>query len=170
MLNKGIKNVILPLIMLVMLTISSSYAQVQDTRPQENDMNRQNAERWTETLNNRLNLTDDQRTRINSILMDYQTRKSQLGATSDPMTLQNDVNRQIEGVLDDNQRTNWDTYSTTWWTEINRGTGTGTEIDINRQSTDINKDTDTDTDDDALQDKDTSGTQDSKFPGDDDER
>jgi hypothetical protein len=168
MLNKGIKNVILPLIMLVMLTISSSYAQVQDTRPQENDMNRQNAERWTETLNTRLNLTDDQRTRVNSILMDYQTRKSQLGATSDPMTLQNDVNRQIEGVLDDNQRTNWDAYSTAWWTEINRGAGT--DIDINRQSPDHDTDMDTDTDDDALQDKDTSGTKDTELPGDDDER
>jgi hypothetical protein len=161
MLNKGIKNVMLPLVMLVMFLISSSYAQVQDTRPQENDMNRQNAERWTETLNTRLNLTDDQRTRINSILMDYQTRKSQLGATSDPMTLQSDVNRQIEGVLDDNQRTNWDAYSSAWWTEINRGAGT--EIDINRQSPD------TDTDDDALQDKDTSDTQ-NELPGDDDER
>jgi hypothetical protein len=144
MFNKRMKNFFLPAVMLILFLMGTSFAQVEDARPQDDNMNRQNAERWTQTLNNRLTLTEDQQTRINSILMDYQTRRNQLGTTSDPTTLQNDVNRQIEGVLDDNQRTNWDTYSTTWWNEINRGTGN--DMQFERRNQDMEHPSDTDTD------------------------
>ncbi len=151
MLNIRIKNVLVPMMMAAFIFVSSSFAQ--DTGVQNNDMNKQNAERWTQSLNNRLTLTGDQQTRIYSILMDYQTRRSQLGAASDPQVLQTEVNRQIEGVLDDNQRTNWDAYSATWWTEINRGTGT--ENEMYKKSP--NKSTDT-TNIDMYEDRDTSSS------------
>jgi hypothetical protein len=79
---------------------------------------------WTDDLRSRLNLTDDQVTEVNDIMLRYQRESTTLQSSPETMTtdrseLQNRYSTEIESILDEDQRTQWRSYSNTWWDNIN---------------------------------------------------
>jgi hypothetical protein len=79
---------------------------------------------WTDDLRTRLNLREDQVDELNDIMLRYHRESTTLQGTPETMDnsrfeLQRRYGTEIEGVLDENQRTQWQTYSTTWWDNVN---------------------------------------------------
>jgi hypothetical protein len=118
---------------------------------------------WTDDLRTRLDLREDQVNDINDIMLRYHRESTTIQGTPETMDnnrseLQRRYGTEIENVLDENQRTQWQTYSTTWWENINNDTFQEGQIDQQRDferdrddqfDTDMERDTDTDTETDT---------------------
>ncbi len=97
---------------------ANSYAQddmnKSQTTPQTNDTYKDNAQKWTTQLNQKVNLTQDQQTRIQGILVDYQNAKanSDMGNYDQ---LQQTYDQRIQTVLNDDQKQSYKDFSDQWW-------------------------------------------------------
>jgi Spy/CpxP family protein refolding chaperone len=89
------------------------YAQDNDIS-KDNDAYKDNAQKWTTQLNQKVNLTQDQQTRIEGILVDYQNAKANADMKNYDQ-LQTTYNTRIESVLNDNQKQMYKDYSQEWW-------------------------------------------------------
>jgi hypothetical protein len=102
------------------------------TQPREGEFDRGTYENdvhtttkpWTDDLRSRLNLRDDQVSEINDIMLRYHRESTEIQGSpevmgTDRMELQNRYSTEIESILDDNQRTQWETYHNTWWDNVN---------------------------------------------------
>ncbi len=92
---------------------TSLYAQDKDMS-KDNDTYKKNAQQWTTQLNQKVNLTQEQQTRIQGILVDYQSAKAN-SDTKNYDQLQTTYNTRIESVLNDNQKQMYKDYSEEWW-------------------------------------------------------
>jgi hypothetical protein len=100
---------------------------------------------WTEDLRTRLNLREDQVTDINDIMLRYQRESTNIQGTPETMDnsrteLQRRYSTEIEGVLDENQRMQWQNYSDTWWNNVNTHNIDGTHKDQDFREQDQNVD------------------------------
>lgn len=106
------------LVMFVFLMGSSLIAQdssmTLNNGDKMSDVFKQNAKKWTDQLNQKLNLTQEQQTRIQGILVDYQQSKSNTGMDKSD-NLQTTYNSRIESVLNDNQKTTFQGIRDDWW-------------------------------------------------------
>ncbi len=94
------------------------YAQDNDVS-KSNDTYKDNAQKWTNQLNQKVNLTQDQQTRIEGILVDYQNAKANAD-TKNYTQLQTTYNTRIESVLNDNQKQMYKDYSEEWWENMSK--------------------------------------------------
>jgi len=100
---------------------------------------------WVDDLRSRLNLSDDQVTQLNDVMVRFNRESSTLQDTPETIghsraELQKRYSTEIESILDENQRTQWQAYKDTWWNNVNAGAHQdGTEFNQQNQ-----KDTETD--------------------------
>ncbi len=94
------------------------YAQ-SDNMSKANNPYKENAEKWTTRLNQKVTLTDDQQTKIEGILVDYQSAKASTDMKSMDQ-LRTTYNTKIESVLNDNQKTIYKDYSKEWWESMSK--------------------------------------------------
>ena len=92
---------------------SGTLAPKSNSTDNQNDVSKQNAKKWTDQLNQKLSLTEEQETRIEGILVDYQ--QSSNTATADIAKLQSTYNSRIESVLNENQKKIFESYEAEWW-------------------------------------------------------
>lgn len=97
------------------------YAQDSSMTPksgtQGNDTYKQNAQKWTDQLDQKLSLTEEQKTRIQGILVDFQ--QAGMNSTADnKVQLRTTYDSRIESVLNDNQKTMYNSYKDEWWSSI----------------------------------------------------
>jgi Spy/CpxP family protein refolding chaperone len=78
---------------------------------------KQNAQKWTEELSQKVNLTKEQQTKIEGILVDYQKAESKTDMKNNTK-LESAYNTQIESVLNDNQKKIYMDNSEQWWKNI----------------------------------------------------
>jgi ribosomal protein S18 len=102
-----------------------------------------------EDLRNRLNLTEDQVSRVNDVMTRYQTESGTIQDTPETMDytrteMQRRYSTEIENILTEDQRTQWRTYGQTWWNSVNNPNETDSP-NLNDDDTDMNQDTDVDT-------------------------
>jgi len=95
---------------------------------------------WVDDLKNKLNLSDDQTVQLSDILFRYNRESSTLQDTPETIgktrsELQKRYSTEIEGILDENQKTQWQSYKDTWWNSVNSGAKhKGTEINRDYQN------------------------------------
>jgi hypothetical protein len=115
-------------------TDTQTRTDVQDHTGMQDDQTwRRNAETWSGNVHNEFQLRDDQRTRLNDIMVDYQRERAMIGSDIPDrdqrlQELQMRYNQRLDGVFEENQRTNWQTYRQNWWNDIN------TELDGNQMN------------------------------------
>jgi hypothetical protein len=106
-------------------------------------------------LRSRFNLTEDQVTRLNDVMVRYQSESTTIQGTPETNTtqrseIQRRYNTEIEDILSEDQRIQWRSYSETWWNSVNStGNNMDDGTDLNRDSqreSDTEMDTETDTD------------------------
>lgn len=104
---------------------------------------------WVDDLKNKLSLSDDQATQLSDILFRYNRESSILQDTPETIgntrsELQKRYSTEIEGILDENQKTQWQSYKDSWWNSVNSGAKhEGTEINRdyhNKMDKDSDKD------------------------------
>jgi hypothetical protein len=102
---------------------------------------------YVDDLRTRLNLREDQVQEINDVLTRY-NREAATTESTDPTVnnteLQDRYSSEIEAVLDENQKTQWRSYSDQWWNSVKTGRE-GTEIyqDNRMNQPDMQQDTET---------------------------
>ncbi len=106
------------------------YAQDSNMKKMDKDKDayKDNAQKWTTQLNQKVNLTQDQQTRIQGILVDYQNAK----ANSDMANydkLQQTYDQRIRTVLNDDQKQAYKDYSDQWWKSMSKPTTETTDKD-----------------------------------------
>ncbi len=105
------------------------YAQDNDMNQTKlNDTYKDNAQKWTTQLNQKVNLTQDQQTRIQGILVDYQSAKVSSKMDKDDQ-LQQTYDQRIQSVLNDSQKEAYKDYSDQWWNMISKRSSKSTEKD-----------------------------------------
>jgi capsular polysaccharide biosynthesis protein len=103
----------------------SLYAQ-KEAMSKVSDTFKQNAEKWTTQLNQKVTLTQEQQTKIEGILVDYQSAKASTDMKSLDQ-LRTTYNTKIESVLNDNQKTLYKDYSKEWWENMSKPSMQSTE-------------------------------------------
>jgi hypothetical protein len=99
------------------LYAQDSTMQGQSGNAQGNDVYKQNAQKWTDQLDQRLSLTEEQKTRVQGILVDFQ--QANISATADNKDqLKTTYDSRIESVLNDNQKSMYNSYKDEWWSTI----------------------------------------------------
>jgi len=113
--------------------VNNLYAQDSSMTPQRgnstqdnNDTYKQNAKKWTDQLDQRLSLTQEQQTRVQGILVDYQQAKES-ASSGNKDQLQTTYDNRIESVLNDNQKSMYKSYKDQWWQSMQTPSSTGTE-------------------------------------------
>ncbi len=109
------------------------YAQDNNMTPsqsdqQQNDTYKQNAQQWTTQLNQKVNLTQDQQTRVQGILVDYQNARANSDMDNYDQ-LQKTYDQRIQSVLNDNQKQAYTDYSDQWWKAMSKPSTEKTEND-----------------------------------------
>ncbi len=103
------------------------YAQDNDmNQNKQNDTYKDNAQKWTTQLNQKVNLTQDQQTRIQGILVDYQNAKANTDMNNYDK-LQQTYDQRIQTVLNDSQKQAYKDYSDQWWKDISKPAAESTE-------------------------------------------
>ncbi|HSD63449.1 MAG TPA: hypothetical protein VLB50_06605 [Ignavibacteriaceae bacterium] len=103
----------------------SSMTPKSGSNTQGNDTYKQNAQKWTDQLDQKLSLTEEQKTRIQGILVDFQ--QAGMNATADNKDqLRKTYDSRIESVLNDNQKTMYNSYKSEWWSSITSSPSSGT--------------------------------------------
>ena len=100
----------------------------QTQNQQQNDTYKDNAQKWTTQLNQKVNLTQDQQTRIQGILVDYQNAKANTDMSNYDQ-LQKTYDQRIQTVLNDDQKQSYKDYSENWWKMMAKPTTGTTEKD-----------------------------------------
>lgn len=96
----------------------------QSVTPQGNDTYKQNAQKWTDQLDQKLSLTQEQKTRIQGILVDFQ-QSGQTATTDNKDQLKTTYDNRIVSVLNENQKSMYNSYKDEWWSGIT-SSNTGT--------------------------------------------
>ena len=126
MLKTSLSRVVGAVLIAFILTLGANLYAQSDEMSKTNDSYKQNAEKWTTQLNQKVTLTDDQQTKIEGILVDYQGAKASADMKSLDQ-LQTTYNTKIESVLNDNQKTMYKDYSKEWWSGISKPATISTE-------------------------------------------
>ncbi len=96
------------------------YAQDNDmNQSKQNDTYKDNAQKWTTQLNQKVNLTQDQQTRVQGILVDYQNAKANTDMNNYDK-LQQTYDQRIQTVLNDDQKQTYKDYSAEWWKSMSK--------------------------------------------------
>jgi Spy/CpxP family protein refolding chaperone len=114
MLKMNLNKVIgMALLAFVLLLGTDIYAQ-HDSMSKANNMYKQNAQKWTTELSQKVKLTQEQQTQIEGILVNYQQaeKKSDMKNVDQ---LHATYNSKIESVLNNNQKKLYKDYSKQWW-------------------------------------------------------
>lgn len=99
------------------LYAQDSTMQGQSGNAQGNDVYKQNAQKWTDQLDQRLSLTEEQKTRVQGVLVDFQ--QANMSATADNKDqLKTTYDNRIQSVLNDNQKSMYNSYKDEWWSTI----------------------------------------------------
>jgi Spy/CpxP family protein refolding chaperone len=106
------------LFVFVFLAVANLYAR-NDHMPDAYASHKQNAQKWTTQLSQKVKLTMDQQTKIEKILINYQNAEAKTNVKNYGH-LQAAYNRRIESVLNDNQKKLYNSYSSQWWKEISK--------------------------------------------------
>jgi Spy/CpxP family protein refolding chaperone len=118
------------LLAFIFLTGVNLYAQDNHTTPKSSDTQnaayKQNAKKWTDQLNKKLSLTQEQQTQIQNILVDYQLANKNTTMDKNEQ-LRSTYNNKIESVLNDNQKSVFKSYKAEWW----KGMSTSTKKENN---------------------------------------
>lgn len=83
------------------------------------DTYKENSQKWTNQLNQKVMLSKDQQTKIEQILLDYQKTEAKTNMKNVDQ-VHATYNSKIESVLNDNQKKLYADYSTQWWKDISR--------------------------------------------------
>ncbi len=106
------------------------YAQDNDMNQtpdqQKNDTYKDNAQKWTTQLNQKVNLTQDQQTRVQGILVDYQNARANTDMSNYDQ-LQQTYDQRIQSVLNEDQKQTYKDYSSEWWKMMSKPTTEKTE-------------------------------------------
>jgi Spy/CpxP family protein refolding chaperone len=103
------------LILFALFISSAAYAQDGSMKSQDPSFAK-NAETWTAQLNKKVNLTPDQQTKIQAMLVDYQKANTDNSKASDLMS---SYSSKIESLLNDNQKKLYKGFQADWWKTIN---------------------------------------------------
>ncbi len=122
----------LGIVLLAFIFLNGTYLYAQDNKTTakssdtQNTTYKQNAKQWTDQLNQKLSLTQEQQTKIQDILVDFQKAKesTDMNKSND---LQNAYNNKIESVLNNNQKSIFESYKAEWW----KGMSTSTKKENN---------------------------------------
>ncbi len=104
---------------------SSMTGKSGNTQSQGNDTYKQNAQKWTDQLDQRLSLTQEQKTRIQGILVDFQ-QANMSASTDNKDQMKTTYDNRIQSVLNDNQKSMYNSYKDQWWATITGSSNTGT--------------------------------------------
>lgn len=114
MLKTNLNKVIgMTLLAFVLLLGTDIYAQ-HDSMNKANNMYKQNAQKWTTELSQKVKLTQEQQTQIEGILVNYQQAENKSDMKNIDQ-LHATYNSKIESVLNNNQKTLYKDYSKQWW-------------------------------------------------------
>ena len=91
------------------------------SKTKQNDVYKEIAQKWTTQLNQKVNLTQDQQTKIQGILVDYQSAKANTDMNNS-QKLQQTYDQKIQSVLNDSQKKAYMDYSSQWWKMISKRT------------------------------------------------
>lgn len=117
MLKTNLKKLIgMMFLAFVLLLGTDIYAQ-HDSMAGANNIFKQKAEKWTTRLNKKITLTQEQQTKIEGILVDYQKAENKKDMKNIDQ-LQSTYNSKIESVLNDNQKKLYKDYSAQWWKDM----------------------------------------------------
>ena len=103
----------------IILTGANIYSQDSTMAPTkmdapQNDVYMINAKQWTNQLNQKVTLTQEQQTRIQGILVDYQQAIKNISMDKREQ-IQTTYDGRIESVLNDNQKKMYTSYKDDWW-------------------------------------------------------
>lgn len=102
----------------ILLAGTSVYAQSGSmTKP--SDTNKDQVQKWTAQLNEKVKLTDEQQTNIEALLTDYVKAQSS-SDMKDADKLQSAYDVKIQTILNDNQKSLYKDYSKEWWENMSK--------------------------------------------------
>jgi hypothetical protein len=99
--------------------------QTQDQMSGDEEKFKQTADELTQSLSQNVNLTEDQRTQINEVLVEYQKDVAEIDPQAEEMdrtgkinNLQTEIRNEIEDVFDENQLTAYQESRDQWWRDV----------------------------------------------------
>jgi septal ring factor EnvC (AmiA/AmiB activator) len=113
------------LLAFILFAGANTYAQ-DNSMTKSSDTNKDQVQKWTAQLNEKVKLTDEQQTNIEALLTDY-VKANSSSDMKDADKLQSAYDVKIQTILNDNQKMLYKDYSKEWWQGISKPTVQSTE-------------------------------------------